>query len=153
VAAVACALFAFARWRHNRRFGRRSGRLLLLAPLGKSAASRLARTMAAAAHGHGSWRALLALAPAAMIGYDCWRAGEQIIGGLDPNFTVHAWGGPSYLGAMACHYLDLALLIAASAWLLDKLLLPAASDRIGPKAHAVAATATSHPNPGPEVHA
>jgi hypothetical protein len=31
------------------------------------------------------------------------RAGEQVIGGLDPNSTVNAWGGPAYLGAMACH--------------------------------------------------
>ena len=39
-AAVAGALYGVARWRHGRRFGRGSGRLLLLAPLGRSAASR-----------------------------------------------------------------------------------------------------------------
>ena len=39
-AAVAGALYGVARWRHGRRFGRGSGRLLLLAPLGKSAATR-----------------------------------------------------------------------------------------------------------------
>ncbi|WP_280382388.1 hypothetical protein [Nocardia wallacei] len=44
--------------------------------------------------------------------------------GLDPNFTVDAWGGPGYLGAMACHYLDGALLMAAAAGLLHVLLLP-----------------------------
>jgi hypothetical protein len=42
--------------------------------------------------------------------YMCWRIGEQVFAGLDPNFTHNAWGGPSYLGAMYCHYLDGALL-------------------------------------------
>jgi len=117
VAAVACALYGVARWRHDRRFGRRSGRLLLLAPLGRSAASRL---MAAARRL--SWRSAAALAPLAMIAYCCWRVGEQVTAGLDPNFTANAWGGPTYLGAMACHYLDIALIIAACGWLLDKIL-------------------------------
>jgi len=57
-----------------------------------------------------------------VIAYCLWRAGEQVTGGLDPNFTVNAWGGPSYAGAMACHYLDLFLISAAAAWLLDKIL-------------------------------
>ena len=43
-------------------------------------------------------------------------------GGLDPNFTVNAWGGPSYAGALACHLLDLFLLGAAAAWLMDRIL-------------------------------
>ena len=55
-------------------------------------------------------------------------------GGLDPNFTVNAWGGPSYLGAMTCHYLDLVLMIAVAAWLLSKILLPATDGRIPPRA-------------------
>jgi hypothetical protein len=121
VAAVACALYGVARWRHGRRFGRGSGRLLLLAPLGRSAASRLMATMRQV-----SWRSAAALPPLAMIGYGFWRTGEQVTGGLDPNSTVNAWGGPTYLGAMACHYLDGALIIAVSAWLLDRILLPAA---------------------------
>ena len=116
-AAVACALYGVARWRHGRRFGRGSGRLLLLAPLGKSAASRLMATTRQV-----SWRSAAALPPLALIGYSFWRVGEQVIGGLDPNFTANAWGGPSYLGAMACHYLDAALMIAVGAWLLDKIL-------------------------------
>jgi hypothetical protein len=45
-----------------------------------------------------------------------------VTGGLDPNFTVNAWGGPSYAGAMACHYLDLFLLAAGAAWLMDRIL-------------------------------
>jgi hypothetical protein len=120
LAAAACALYGVARWRHGRRPGRGSGRLLLLAPLGGSAASRLAVTMRQV-----SWRSVAALPLLALIGYGFWRTGEQVTGGLDPNFTANAWGGPSYLGAMACHYLDGGLIIAACAWLLDWTLLPA----------------------------
>ena len=121
-AAVACALYGVVRWRRERRSVRGSGRLLLLAPLGRSAVSRLMVTMRQV-----SWRSAAALPPLAVIGYSIWRAGEQVTAGLDPNFTVDAWGGPTYLGAMACHYLDAALLIAVSAWLLNKILPPAAA--------------------------
>jgi len=119
-ATVACALYGIARWRHGRRFGRGSRRLLLLAPLGRSAASRLMATTRQV-----SWRSAAALPPLVLIGYSFWRIGEQVTGGLDPNFTVNAWGGPTYLGAMACHYLDAALMIAVSAWLLNMILPPA----------------------------
>lgn len=74
-------------------------------------------------------RAAAALLPAALFLYGFWRAGKQVIGGLDPNATVNAWGGPTYIGAMACHYLDLLVLMALAAWLIDKLLLPARPDR------------------------
>jgi hypothetical protein len=124
VAAVACALYGVARWRSGRRFGRGSGRLLLLAPLGRNAAARLA-----AAARQASWRTAAALPLLVVIGYCCWRVGEQVTAGLDPNFTANAWGGPSYLGAMACHYLDAALIVAASGWLLDKILPQAAGAR------------------------
>ena len=124
VAAVACALYGVARWRHGRRFGRRSGRLLLLAPLGRNAAARLK-----AAARQASWRIAAAMPLLVLIGYCCWRVGEQVTAGLDPNFTVNAWGGPTYLGAMACHYLDVALVVAASGWLLDKILPQAARPR------------------------
>lgn len=120
VAAVACALYGVALWRHRRRYGRRSGRPLLLAPLGRPAAARLAATMR-----QPSWRTVAALPPLAVIAYGCWRIGEQVTAGLDPNFTVDAWGGPTYLGAMACHYLDAGLGIALCAWLLHLILLPA----------------------------
>jgi hypothetical protein len=124
VAVVAGAAFSYARWRHRRGPGGEGDRLWLLAPLGQRAARRAARTVRQAVRGQaGLARALVALAPAGLICYCVWRAGEQVAGGLDPNFTVNAWGGPSYLGAMACHYLDCCVLIAASAWLLDRLLL------------------------------
>ena len=120
VAGMACVLYGFALWLRARRPGRGSGRLLLLAPIGRSAAVRLGATMLDA-----SWRAVAALPPLALIAYGCWRIGEQVTGGLDPNFTANAWGGPSYIGAMACHYLDGGLIIAACAWLLNWIMLPA----------------------------
>jgi hypothetical protein len=119
-AAFACVLYGTARWRYRRRFGPRSGRLLLLAPFGRPAAARLLATTRQA-----SWRAPAALPPLALIAYCCWRIGEQVTAGLDPGFTANAWGGPSYLGAMACHYLDAGLIIAACAWLLAGILPPA----------------------------
>ncbi len=108
----------------------RSLRTLILAPLGSRAARRLRRTLASA------WRRptvalrlLAGLVPMLLLAYIPWRVGEQILGGLDPNFTANAWGGPSYPGAMACHYLDSALLVGAAAGLLNVLLLPAGPSR------------------------
>jgi hypothetical protein len=125
VAIVAGVLFAYARWRHRRRFGRDSDRLLLLAPLGKPAARRVAVTLRGALRGQsGPGRVFLALPPGALFLYGFFRSGLQVIGGLDPNSTVNAWGGPSYLGAMACHYLDGLLIMAVAAWLLGAILLP-----------------------------
>ena len=124
VAVAACAGFGYGRWRHQRRFGRHSDRLWLLAPLGKPAARRVAQTLGALRGPSGLGRALLAVPPAAVFLYFFYRNGEQVIGGLDPNFTVNAWGGPTYIGAMACHYLDGLVLMGAAAWLLDRILLP-----------------------------
>jgi hypothetical protein len=129
---VAVALLVGARLRRHRgrhRAGVADGGLLLLAPLGKSAAWRVRYAMSAAARGPGELVRLMAATPlVALLGYCLWRAGYQVLGGLDPNFTANAWGGPSYLGAMACHYLDLGLIMAACGWLLDRL-LPARSVR------------------------
>ena len=120
LAAVACAWYAAARWRRRHQVGPRGGQLLLCAPLGQSAAGRLAATAWPA-----SWRTVAALPPLALVAYGFWRAGKQVTSGLDPNNVVNAWGGPTYLGAMACHYLDAGLIIAACAWLLARILLPA----------------------------
>ncbi|KXO89100.1 hypothetical protein AXK61_10820 [Tsukamurella pseudospumae] len=54
-------------------------------------------------------RLVLAAPLLALLVFAAFRAGVQVLAGLDPNFTVNAWGGPTYLGAMACHYLDLAV--------------------------------------------
>jgi hypothetical protein len=38
--------------------------------------------------------------------FTVWRAGVQVLGALDPNFCVNAWGGPSCLGASLAHWMD-----------------------------------------------
>lgn len=72
----------------------------------------------------GLGRAVLAVPLAGLFLYGFYRAGEQVTAGLDPNFTVNAWGGPTYLGAMACHFLDLLVVMGAAAWMLHLILLP-----------------------------
>jgi hypothetical protein len=66
---------------------------------------------------------LLAAALVLLIAYGWFRVGMQVLGGLGPNFTANAWGGPSYLGAMACHYLDCGLIMAVAAGALDLVLV------------------------------
>jgi hypothetical protein len=61
-----------------------------------------------------------------VVAYAPGRMGAQVIGGLDPNNTVNAWGGPSYLGAMLAHYLDAGVGFYAACFLLGRLLLPVA---------------------------
>ncbi|MFI7000053.1 hypothetical protein [Nocardia sp. NPDC050175] len=98
---------------------------LLLAPVSTIAAQRLGRTLRSIlTHPTALLRLLLSILPIALLVYSPFRIGVQILGGLDPNFTVNAWGGPSYLGAMVFHYFDGTLLMAAAAALLNLLLLP-----------------------------
>jgi hypothetical protein len=122
LALATIVILSAAQARHRRRFGPRSGRLWLLAPLGRHAARRVARALGFGSEAAQPGRVLLALPAAALFLFCFWRAGVQVTGGLDPNFTVNAWGGPSYAGAMACHYLDLFLLAASAAWLVDRIL-------------------------------
>jgi hypothetical protein len=127
---LSAALFAGARLRRRRTRPTCDGRLLLLAPLGRPAARRIRRTVLAARHRPVLLvRLAAATMPAALLLYVCWRVGAQVLGGLDPNFTVNAWGGPTYLGAMACHYIDAVPTAVPSVWLLDRLLLPDRTER------------------------
>jgi hypothetical protein len=122
VALASGTILSVAYARHRRRFGPRSGRLWLLAPLGQRAARRIADALGFGSGSALPVRALVALPAAATFLFCFWRAGAQVTGGLDPNFTVNAWGGPSYAGALACHYLDLFLTAAGAAWLIDRIL-------------------------------
>lgn len=128
---VLCAAFLGGAWLRRRRVRPLGdGGLFLLAPLGRPAARRIRRTMSAARRRPAVLaRLAAALLPAALLLYLCWRVGDQVLGGLDPNFTVNAWGGPTYLGAMACHYLDAVAMAIPTVWLLDRLLLPGAPPR------------------------
>ena len=101
----------------------RQGPRALLAPLGRRAAARLAATFRTGGRGR-VVRRVASVPFVAFMAFCCWRAGIQVTAGLDPNFTGNAWGGPTYLGAMFCHYVDCAWLIVVSAALLDVLLVP-----------------------------
>jgi hypothetical protein len=119
VAALAIAILGVI-W-----LGRRSGRIgprVLAAPLSRPAAERISLLYRQGLRPAGLCRALLASPLLLLFMYGLLRAGYQITSGLDPNATVNAWGGPTYLGAMACHYLDFFVIMAADAWLLDRLL-------------------------------
>jgi hypothetical protein len=115
--------------------GRRSGRIgprVLVAPLSRSAAERISLLFRQGLRRPaGLGRALLASPLLLLFAYGFFRAGYQVTNGLDPNSTVNAWGGPTYLGAMACHYLDLFVIMAATGWLLDRL-LPRSRGRSAP---------------------
>jgi hypothetical protein len=85
---------------------------VILAPLGRPIAARIAATFRG---GFGPVNLLRCLAVALVVWLEvfmAWRIGQQVFAGLDPNFVHDAWGGPTYAGAMFCHYLDGALLYA-----------------------------------------
>jgi hypothetical protein len=131
--AVVLAVIGYRQWRVARARAARDGDpapLGLLAPLGARAGRRLAYTLSAARQGRIA-RATIAVALVASFGYAVFRAGIQLLSGLDPNATVNAWGGPSYLGALVCHYLDVGLIMTVSAAALNRLLLPDPHSRTG----------------------
>jgi len=117
LAAITVVLLVAIRLRRRRRDDRG---LLLLAPVGAQAGRRLHHTLCSS-----PVRTVVAAPAIGLLLYTEYRAGLQVLGGLDPNFTVNAWGGASYAGAMICHYLDLALMAAASGWQLHRILVPA----------------------------
>jgi hypothetical protein len=107
-----------------RRPGER-GRSPWAAPFSHRAAARLGRTLRFA---HGPSlpnvaRALATVPLVLVVAYAPARMGAQVIGGLDPNNTVNAWGGPTYIGAMLAHYLDALVGFYAACFLLGRLLL------------------------------
>ncbi len=98
---------------------------VIFAPLGRPIAARIRATFRS---GFGVLSVLRCLAVGFLVlleVYMAWRIGMQVFAGLDPNFPRNAWGGPSYLGAMFCHYLDGALLYPICHVLLRRVTAPA----------------------------
>jgi hypothetical protein len=97
---------------------------LLTAPLRRPAMGRLLATFRSGLLRPTQWpRLLLAAILVLIMAFLIFRAAFQVIAGFDPNFPTNAWGGPSYLGAMYCHYLDAALITASAAGLLHRILV------------------------------
>jgi hypothetical protein len=126
VAAAAAAISIQAR--RSRRPALR-GRSPWAAPFSASALARLRRTIRAARMPSipNLARVIAAVPLVLVLLYTPFRMGQQITGGLDPNATVNAWGGPTYLGALLAHWLDGIVGFYVAAFLLNRLLLPAAT--------------------------
>lgn len=133
LAAVAVAAVIGIQARRSRQPALRRGPSPWAAPFSASPVSRLLATLRFA--GGPSLpnlaRFITALPLVLVLLYTPFRMGEQITGGLDPNATVNAWGGPTYIGALLAHWLDGIVGCYAAAFLLSRLLLlPAdAADR------------------------
>ncbi len=129
IAVAAAAAVVSIQARRSRRSARQRGPSPWAAPFSASAASRLRRTIrfAGGLSLPNLARAVAAVPLVLVLLYTPFRMGMQITGGLDPNATVNAWGGPTYLGALLAHYLDGTVGFYAAAFLLSRLLLPAAA--------------------------
>jgi len=92
------------------------------APFSSNAVARLGGTIRLS-RGTAAAKFLL-IAPLILVLLYCpFRMGAQVIGGLDPNSTVNAWGGSSYAGALLAHWLDCVVGFYAAAFLLGRLFI------------------------------
>jgi hypothetical protein len=107
------------------RWARRAPSSIWVAPFSQSGLDRLKLSIRPSSRSSpvAVWRAILVVVLTIAFLYNFLRAGEQVIGGLDPNFTVNTWGGPGYFGAMFAHYLDALYLLSIEAFLLNLVLL------------------------------
>ncbi|MBZ2194927.1 hypothetical protein [Occultella gossypii] len=94
------------------------------APLSTRAGHRMAQTFARARHGVvGVLRCVVVSLLVAFMWYLILRMGMQVTAGLDPTFTLNAWGGPSRLGAFAAHGIDAVLCFGLAALLAHAILV------------------------------
>lgn len=100
-----------------------------VAPFSKNALSRLSQTirLQRGVTVTNVLRVLLALSLVLVLLYWPFRMGEQIIGGLDVNSSINAWGGPTYLGALLAHWLDCIVAFYVSALALNGVLVNVSS--------------------------
>lgn len=98
---------------------------VIFAPVGRPVTARIRATLRSGVHPLNLLRCLAVAFLVLLEAYMAWRIGEQVFAGLDPSFTSNAWGGPSYPGAMFCHYLDGALLYPICHVLLRSVTVPA----------------------------
>lgn len=119
-------------------------RTWLSTPVSAVTAHRMRVLLAAAVRGRPTavLRLVLSLAPVALVSWCVFRAAFQITMGFDPNQVINAWGGPTYLGAMYCHYLDAAAMTVPALYLLHLLLPPIPRAALNP------APTGAHRSPG-----
>lgn len=91
------------------------------APFSSSAVEKMRRTMRLSG-GAEVVRAMPMALLILVLLYWPYRMGTQLIGGLDPNSTVNAWGGPTYAGALLAHWLDCIVAFYVIAFLLGRIL-------------------------------
>lgn len=127
--AAAAVVISIQAWRW-RRPGLR-GSSPWAAPFSAAALARLRRTLrpgpgvSAVSLARAAGTAVLIL----VLAYAPFRMGAQITSGLDPAATVNAWGGPTYTGALLAHWLDCLAGFYGAAFLLSRVLAPAARQR------------------------
>lgn len=100
---------------------------VIFAPLGRPTAARIRTTFRSDFGPLSLLRCLIVAFLVLLEVFMAWRIGQQVFAGLDPNFIRSAWGGPSYLGTMFCHYLDGALLYPICHVLLRWIAVPVTS--------------------------
>jgi len=105
-----------------------AGRSPWAAPFSANALKPLSRTIRLAAGPSlpNLARAIATTALVLALAFEPFRMGSQVTGGLDPNATVNAWGGPTYVGALLAHWLDCLVGFYTIAFLLSRLALPTA---------------------------
>jgi hypothetical protein len=100
------------------------------APFTQNALQRLKATMSLKPFGFLSIpRAVVSFLMAFVILFAPFRMSEQIIGGLDQAQTNNAWGGPSYAGAMAAHYMDMLIIVYVCALILHLVMVKRTATR------------------------
>jgi len=120
LAIVAVAVVAVVQLSASRRASNRAGSPWV-APFSTNAFARLRRTIRTS-RGLSTVRLLPTALLLLVLLYAPFRMGMQIVGGIDPNATVNAWGGPTYLGALLAHWLDCIIGFYAVAFLMSQLL-------------------------------
>jgi hypothetical protein len=107
------------------RLGHHSDKRVLSAPFADVAYSRFKYTITL--KGGVSFMKTLQLVVTLMLilfmAFNIVRGTAQVFAALDPNFTVNAWGGPSYWGASLAHWLDGVIFFYIGASLLNMVML------------------------------
>jgi hypothetical protein len=129
LAAATATVVIAVQARRSRQPAPRRGPSPWAAPFSADAVSRLLRTLRFAAGPSlpNLARAVATVPLVLVLLYTPFMMGAHITSDLNPNATVNAWGGPTYIGAVMAHWLDGIIGFYAAAFVLSRLLLPASA--------------------------